>query len=44
MTGARLFPVHRIDRAASGVLLFAKTSVACAVLQEALSRPDATKE
>lgn len=34
--GYSLHPVHRLDRPTSGVMLFAKSSSACALLQEAL--------
>lgn len=42
--GRHLFPVHRLDRASSGVLLFALTSEAAAGLQRALAAEDALKE
>ena len=41
--GARLFPVHRLDRAASGVLVFAFSSEGARGLHEAMRAPDAEK-
>ena len=43
-TGRHLYPFHRLDRATSGVLLFAFSSAAAAALQASLSSPDADKE
>ena len=42
--GRFLYPVHRLDRAASGVIVFALSSEAAAMLQAALQSPDARKE
>lgn len=39
-----LYPVHRLDRACSGVLLFATSSNTAARLQEALAAPTSHKE
>lgn len=41
--GRYLFPVHRLDRAASGVLVFGLSSEAAAAMQGALSSDDACK-
>jgi len=41
--GARVNPVHRLDRPASGVLLFATDSESTRLFHEALARPDAVK-
>jgi tRNA pseudouridine65 synthase len=42
--GRHLYPVHRLDRAASGVLLFALSREAAAGLHDALAEPSAEKE
>lgn len=42
--GRHLYPLHRLDRATSGVLAFAFSSDACRRLQERLCRADARKE
>lgn len=42
--GRHLFPFHRLDRATSGVLLFAFRRDAAAALQEALASPEAHKD
>ncbi len=42
--GRYLYPVHRLDRAASGVVAFALTSDAARALQAHMSRDDAIKE
>jgi tRNA pseudouridine65 synthase len=42
--GAPLFGVHRLDRAASGVLLFARSSEAARAVHEAIRAPSAVKE
>ncbi|MFN0057941.1 MAG: pseudouridine synthase [Planctomycetota bacterium] len=42
--GRTLYPVHRLDRATSGVLLFALTSAAAARLQLALADPITTRK
>ncbi|MHC4957920.1 MAG: pseudouridine synthase [Planctomycetota bacterium] len=42
--GQWVFPVHRLDRAASGVIAFGLSSAAARELQEALQAPDAVKE
>lgn len=42
--GRHLYPVHRLDRAASGCLAFALSSEAARRLQECLGREDARKE
>lgn len=42
--GRFLYPFHRLDRATSGILLFAFSSASAAAWQEALSRPDAHKD
>ncbi|GJP53766.1 hypothetical protein CLOM_g14265 [Closterium sp. NIES-68] len=39
-----LFPAHRIDRPASGVLVFGRTADACTGLREAMAHPLAVKE
>jgi tRNA pseudouridine65 synthase len=44
LLGRRIYPVHRLDRAASGVLVFGLTSEAAAGLHAALGAPDAVKE
>jgi len=41
--GARLNPVHRLDRPASGVLLFATNGDYTRLFQESMARPDADK-
>jgi len=41
--GARINPVHRLDRPASGVLLFATNGEYARFFQEALRQPDAVK-
>ncbi len=41
--GAFLFPVHRIDRAASGIVLFALDKEAAAALQAGLIAPETEK-
>lgn len=41
--GFQVFPVHRLDRAASGALLFACSSAAARALQTALSEPETIK-
>lgn len=43
-TGKFLYPFHRLDRATSGILLFAFSRPAAAALQQALAAPDAAKE
>ena len=42
--GQRVFPVHRLDRAASGVLVFGLSGEAAGELHRALAHPDAVKE
>jgi tRNA pseudouridine65 synthase len=42
--GKFLYPFHRLDRATSGVLLFAFSSQAAAAMQACLASPDAVKE
>jgi len=42
--GRHLYPVHRLDRQASGTLAFALSPEAARGLQEALARSDAVKE
>lgn len=42
--GRHLYPVHRLDRACSGVLLFATSSSHAARLQTALASPESHKE
>ncbi len=42
--GRFLFPFHRLDRATSGILLFAFSSAAAAALQQRLAAADAEKE
>jgi tRNA pseudouridine65 synthase len=42
--GRHLFPFHRLDRATSGVLLFAFDRETAAALQEALASPEAHKD
>lgn len=42
--GAWLYPVHRLDRPASGVIVFGLTRPAAAALQKALPRPESRKE
>ncbi len=39
-----LFPVHRLDRAASGVLIFAKSSTEARLFHQALAAPCTVKE
>lgn len=43
-TGLHLYPVHRLDRPTSGVLLFALDSVTARLLSEALVSGEVTKE
>lgn len=43
-TGRHLYPFHRLDRATSGILLFAFSSAAAAEWQEALAADDAHKD
>ncbi len=43
-TGAFLYPVHRLDRATSGVVVFALSSDDARELQERMRAPDAVKE
>jgi tRNA pseudouridine65 synthase len=43
-TGKFLYPFHRLDRATSGILLFAFSSKAAAAWQEALAAGDAHKD
>ncbi len=43
-TGRHLYPFHRLDRATSGILLFAFSSAAAAALQASLAAPDADKQ
>jgi len=42
--GRRVNPVNRLDRAASGVMLFAKSSAAARAAQSSLSHPSCVKE
>lgn len=42
--GRYLYPVHRLDRAASGVIVFAFSSQGARCLQESLARDDTRKE
>lgn len=42
--GRHLFPFHRLDRATSGILLFAFSRDSAAALQASLAAPDAHKE
>lgn len=42
--GCHVFPVHRLDRPTSGVLLFAKSSVVARSLTEAFTAHDVTKQ
>lgn len=42
--GARVFPVHRLDKPTSGVLLFARSSEAAALAQEAFRGHRVSKE
>ncbi len=42
--GRHVYPVHRLDRAVSGVMAFATSSEAARALQESLGAPDARKE
>lgn len=42
--GRFLYPFHRLDRATSGVLMFAFSSAAAAALQACLASPDAVKD
>ncbi len=44
IVGKRVYPVHRLDRAASGVLVYGLTSEDARRLQEALSSEDSIKE
>ena len=44
MLGHFVYPVHRIDRAASGVVLFGRSSEAAAALHASLGATDARKE
>jgi len=44
LVGRRLFPVHRLDRAASGAIAMAFSSEAARDLQAAMSAEDAVKE
>lgn len=41
--GRKVYPMHRLDRATSGALLFALSSEAARALQESLTSPDADK-
>lgn len=41
--GKRVYPVHRLDRATSGVILFAFSPEAASAMQQQLSRSDSTK-
>ena len=41
--GDWLYPIHRLDRAASGVMIFGRSPEAAKFLQAALSAPDAVK-
>lgn len=43
MVGGYVYPIHRLDRAASGCLLFATERAAAAGLHRALARPDTAK-
>jgi tRNA pseudouridine65 synthase len=43
-TGRFVYPVHRLDRATSGLLLFAFSSTMAAALQRSLAAPTARKE
>jgi tRNA pseudouridine65 synthase len=43
-TGRHLYPFHRLDRATSGILLFAFSSTAAAEWQQALADADAHKD
>lgn len=42
--GRFLYPIHRLDRASSGVIVFAFSSESAALLQASLSSPEARKE
>jgi len=42
--GRHVFPVHRLDRAASGVLVFGLSGEAAGQLHRALAKPEAEKE
>ncbi|CAI5475222.1 unnamed protein product [Closterium sp. Yama58-4] len=42
--GRPLFPAHRIDRPASGVLVFGRTAEACRRVRAAMAHPSAIKE
>jgi tRNA pseudouridine65 synthase len=42
--GRLVYPVHRLDRAASGVLVFGLSGEAAGELHKALARPEAVKE
>lgn len=44
IVGRHLYPVHRLDRAASGVIAFATSSDAARELQASISADDAVKE
>ena len=44
LLGRLVYPVHRLDRQASGALAFALSPEAARALQAALASPDATKE
>ena len=41
--GMHVYPIHRLDRAASGVIVFALSSEGAAALQETLQRPTTVK-
>lgn len=43
LVGARLYPIHRLDKPTSGIILFAKTPEIAAALQEQLTSDRATK-
>jgi tRNA pseudouridine65 synthase len=42
-TGYYLYPIHRLDRATSGVLVFGKSPEGARLLQEAMTSPEARK-
>ena len=44
LVGCHLYPVHRLDRGASGLVCFAKSAADARWLQAALAAPEATKE
>lgn len=44
LVGAHLFPIHRLDRATSGAILFGLTSAAARAFHDALKTPEARKE